>query len=121
MPEHHPLCARLHSRAVSVGGDGLDIADLVVLGLHLGSWQRFEDAVRRSLALDAIGRPAPPAEDLHAAATRFRYSLSLVSARDFKAWLDAREVTVAQFAAALGRGLLRERESGRAVDDTEVD
>ena len=95
----------------------LDLADLVLLGLQLGAWARFEAQARRGVALEALGLPEVPKEEVRAGATRFRYLHWLVAAAEFRAWLAARSVTVPELGSAIARELLREREKARSLDE----
>ena len=107
--------------AVSFGTEVLDVTDLVVLGLHLGTWSRFEAHVRRGRALSALSLdPIGPAE-IKAGATRFRYGANLVSALDFTTWLRARGLKVADLSDVIERRLLREREAGRQTEGPDPD
>jgi hypothetical protein len=94
--------------AVSLGDVRLDVADLILLGLLRGTWQRFEADVRLGLHLERAHPRAVTDDAVRAAATAFRYAHGLISAADFKAWLQARELTVAQVSGVLRRSLLRE-------------
>lgn len=72
---------------------------------------------------------APPAEAVRAAATVFRYERNLLAAEELEAWLDAHELTVADWNGYLRRLVLRERwldeleriEAEFAVGDDEVE
>jgi hypothetical protein len=99
--------------AVTFGDESLDLADLVLLGLHLGSWSEFEANVRRGLALSKLDLDPVPRETIKASATRFRYERGLVSASDFTAWLKARELKVSDLSGVIERRFLREREAHR--------
>jgi hypothetical protein len=106
---------------VTFGEVTLDLADLVLLGLQLGSWARFEAEAQRGAALEALGLPEVPKDEIRAAATRFRYRHHLVSAAEFRAWLAARSVTVTELGSAISRALLREREQTRSLDGPVAD
>jgi hypothetical protein len=111
--EQRPLRERLITPAVRFADTSLDIADLLLLGLLLGSWTEFERRVERGRALAALEHAPVPDEDIRAAATLFRYGHSLVSANDFTAWLRARSLRVSDLSGVIGRRLLREREEHR--------
>jgi hypothetical protein len=106
------LEAILESEAVRFEDERLDLADLVLMGVISGTWPRFEREVTRGLGLRRVGSDGVSAADLKARATEFRYARRLVSASEFRTWLAARSLTVADLSAALGRALLRERSSG---------
>ena len=104
-----------------MGEISLELVDLVLLGLQLGSWARFEADVERGVALEALGLPEVPRDEVRAWATRFRYGHRLVAAAEFSAWLEARSVTVTELAAAISRALLREREVARTLEQSAPD
>jgi hypothetical protein len=98
--------------AVTVDGESLDVADLVVLGVLTGDWPEFQDEVARGLGLERAHPDGVGAEEVRAEATAFRYAHGLISAADFRAWLEARELTVGELSDVLRRRLLRR--DGRA-------
>jgi hypothetical protein len=100
---------------VTFGETTLDLADLVLLGLQLGSWARFEAEAQRGVALEALGLAEVPMDEVRAGATRFRRRHQLLAAAEFRAWLGARSVTVAELGSAIARALLREREETRSL------
>jgi hypothetical protein len=108
-PNPVALGAILTSDAVSFGDESLDIADLILLGLIIGAWPRFEREVSCGLALERDGAGIVSAAELKARATQFRYARRLLSASEFTSWLAARSLTVADLAGVLRRALLRER------------
>jgi hypothetical protein len=116
-PEHPGWAGRLSAPAVTVGEITLDLADLVLLGLQLGSWERFEAEAQRGVALEALGLPEVLKEEVRAGATRFRYRHHLLAAAEFRAWLAARSVTVTEMGSAISRALLRAREETRSLDE----
>jgi hypothetical protein len=100
----------LKSDAVSFEEERLDIADLVLLGLIMSNtWAQFERDVSRGLALQRSGCDAIGARELKARATEFRYQRRLLSASEFRSWLAARSLTVAELSSVLARTWLRER------------
>ena len=107
--------ARLGFPAAIFDGESLDLADLVLLGLHLGAWTEFEQWVRRGLALSQLDHAPVPAEQVKRRATEIRYALGLVSAADFTAWLSARDLTVSDLSGVIERALLVEREGDREL------
>jgi hypothetical protein len=122
MTEEQPGWAgRLSAPAVTLGEVTLDLADLVLLGLQLGSWARFEAEAQRGVALETLGLPGVPKDEVRAGASRFRYAHRLVAAAEFRAWLAARSVTVAELGSAISRALLREREQTRSLDEPAPD
>lgn len=116
------LDAILKSDAVSFDDERLDVADLVLLGLITGAWGGFERDVSRGLALERDGLGSFDAEELKAHATEFRYARRLVSASEFRSWLAARSLTVADLSGVLGRALRRERMDvgDREVEESEL-
>jgi hypothetical protein len=107
---------RLMRPAVELGEASIDVADLVLLGLILGSWAELEQRLERGLALEAMDLPPIPAQEIRSAATYFRYGHNLVSAADFKGWLGERSLVVADLSGVIRRRLLRERESQLHTD-----
>jgi hypothetical protein len=94
---------------LSVDNERLDVADLILLGLLRGRWQEFEHDVRVGVALERHRGDAVDDDDVREAATAFRYRHRLVSAADFKAWLEERSLSVGELSGVLRRALLRER------------
>jgi hypothetical protein len=101
--------------AVALGDASIDVADLVLLGMLTGSWEEFEQRVERGLALDALELSPIEPEEIRAAATHFRYGHNLVSANDFREWLSARSLRVADLEGVIRRRMLRERERERST------
>ncbi|MGO9959497.1 MAG: hypothetical protein ACLP50_26570 [Solirubrobacteraceae bacterium] len=111
----------LHNDAVSFGDERLVVADLVLLGLITGTWERFERDVRRGLALELTNGRLFGARERKACATEFRYAHGLLSAHEFTSWLAERSLTVADLSGVLGRRWLRERmPDGDAETDVEA-
>jgi len=121
-PNPVALGAILTADAVSFGGERLDVADLILLGLITLAWPRFEREVSRGLALERDGVETVSPAELKARATQFRYERRLLSASEFTSWLAARSLTVGDLAGVLGRALLRERvpEGGGAAGPDEL-
>lgn len=92
--------------AVTVNGESLDVADLVLLGVLTGEWPAFEDRVALGLELERVHPDEVPAEAVRREATAFRYAHGLISAADFRNWLEARQMTVGQLSGVLRRRLL---------------
>lgn len=97
---------------MSLDEEFLDVADLILLGILRGTWQDFEHDVRVGVALERERAEAVDDDDVRKAATAFRYRHRLVSAADFRAWLDERSLRVTQFSGVMRRSLLRERLGG---------
>jgi hypothetical protein len=95
--------------AITVGDERLDVADLVLLGLLRGIWQELDHDVRVGVALERDRAGAVGDDEVRSAATDFRYRHRLVSGADFKAWLDARGLSIADLSGVLRRALLRAR------------
>lgn len=93
-------------------GDSVDVADLVLFGVLTGEWPAFEQAVALGLALERAHPDAVQADDVRREATAFRYAHNLISAADFRGWLEARELTVSEMSDVLRRRLLRRRQLG---------
>jgi hypothetical protein len=110
----------LKSDAVSFEEERLDVADLVLLGLMGNAWARFERDVSRGLALQRSGHVAISPQELKASATEFRYQRRLLSASEFRSWLAARSLTVAELSGVLARTLLRGRTHDEDVVKVEV-
>lgn len=112
--------------AVAVDGESMDAVDLVLLGVLTGEWRAFERLVARGLELEAAHAGAVGDEEVRREATAFRYAHGLISAADFRGWLDARGLTVGEVSGVLRRRLLRRqdpagsRSNGPAVTDEEV-
>jgi hypothetical protein len=93
--------------AVTVDGESLDVTDLVLLGALRGEWPAFEREVALGLELERAHSDGVATEEVRHEATSFRYAHGLISAADFRRWLDARELTVRELSDVLGRRLLR--------------
>jgi hypothetical protein len=109
--------------AVTVDRESLDVADLVLLGVLTGEWPAFEDRVALGLELERAYPDAVSAEEVHLEATAFRYAHRLISAADFRRWLEARQITVGDVSGVLRRRLLRRdhpRSSGPPAGDREM-
>lgn len=114
--ERREFQERLADTAVRFGDSSVDVADLVLLGLQLGWWNDLAERVRRGLALQSMGLEPITSDEVRARATKFRYDRRLVSASDFTAWLNERELQVADLSGVLTRLLLRQREQERVID-----
>jgi hypothetical protein len=90
-----------------VAGEKVTGRDLVAAGAVSGRWLKLEDEIVRALALSNSASASDG--DLTAAMRDFRYERHLTSAEDFRAWLDQRELTVADVRSAVERDLLRRR------------
>jgi hypothetical protein len=101
-----PITSRV---AITVDGEALDVADLVLLGVLTGEWPAFEDRVALGLELERAHPDDVPAEAVHREATAFRYAHGLISAAEFRGWLEARQMTVGELSGVLRRKLLRAR------------
>lgn len=97
---------------MSVAGDSLETIDLVLLGVLNGQWPEFESEVARGLALELAHREAVTEEEVRAEATRFRYEHRLISAAEFRQWLEERRLTTAEVSDVLRRLILRRRFDG---------
>jgi hypothetical protein len=109
--------------AVTVDGESLDIAELIELGGITGEWPAFEQRVALGLALERDHPDAVSEDDVRREATAFRYAHGLISAADFRSWLEARELTVRELSGALRRRLLRQQglePAGGPVSDEAV-
>ncbi len=82
------------SAAVRFDDEEFDVADLVLLALAEGQWQRLEARLARGLALAREhGRNAAPdrvAEDVK----RLRYARRLISGKELREWLAARSLVL---------------------------
>jgi hypothetical protein len=93
--------------AVTVDGESLDVADLILLGVLTGEWPAFEHRVGLGLELERAN-PGGVAEDaVRREATAFRYAHGLISAADFRGWLEERQLNVSDVSGVLRRRLLR--------------
>jgi hypothetical protein len=117
------LTAMLTTVGVSLDGEELDVADLVLLGVITDRWAPFVRDVGWGLALERDGLGGFSSDDLKERATRFRRARRLLSAAEFRAWLEARSLSVADLSGVLGRELRRERvgEGDRSLDGAEID
>lgn len=109
--------------AVTVDGASLDVADLVLLAVLTGDWAAFEREVALGPQLERDHPDAVADDDVRREATAFRYAHGLISAADFRRWLEARELTVGDLSGVLRRRLLREtgvRAEGPSASDEEV-
>ena len=97
----------LSTVAVTVGAESLETIDLVLLGVLDGDWTKFEGEVARGLALDAAHGERVTKDEVRAAATLFRYERGLISAADFRQWLELRGITNGEVSGVLRRLLLR--------------
>lgn len=93
--------------AVTVDGESLDAADLILLGVLTGEWPAFERQVGVGLELEAAHPDRVADDEVRRAATAFRYARGLISAAEFRRWLEARELTVGAVSGVLRRRLLR--------------
>jgi hypothetical protein len=90
--------------------------EIVIAAEIWGEWQPFVAKVRQSLACLRHARKLdqlPSADELHDAATAFRYAHNLISAEETRAWLSRSELTTADWMDYLRGQLLREGWSGR--------
>jgi hypothetical protein len=101
--------------AVTVDGESLDGADLILIGILAGEWLPFEARVQRGLELESREPDAITGEDVRREATAFRQGRALISAADFRAWLGARGLTVADVSGVLRRRLLRQEHDSSAI------
>jgi hypothetical protein len=88
-----------------------------------GDWAAFEREVALGLELERDHPDAVADDDVRREATAFRYAHGLISAADFRRWLEARELTVGDLSGVLHRRLLREtgvRAEGPSASDEEV-
>ena len=69
--------------AVSLEDHTLDVADLLLLGLLMGSWGEFERGFGRRIELEAEHGDSVDGAEIRAEATAFRYAHGLISAADF--------------------------------------
>ena len=74
--------------AVTVDGQSLDVADLILLGVLTGEWPAFEDRVALGLRLEQTHPDGVDDDQVRAEATAFRYAHGLISAADFRRWLE---------------------------------
>lgn len=95
--------------AVTVDGDTLDVADVILLGVLNGDWPAFERQVELGLALEHAQPEAATKDEVRHEATAFRYAHRLISAADFRRWLEDRGMSVKDLSGALHRRLLRGR------------
>jgi hypothetical protein len=103
--------------AVTVEGESLDGADLVLIGVITGEWPDFEREVALGLELENADPDQVDTDDVRREATAFRYAHGLISASDFRQWLEARELTVRELSDVLRRRLLRGKErTGSTLD-----
>ena len=90
--------------------------EIVIAAEIWGEWLPFVETVRQSLACLRQARKLdqpPSADELHDAATAFRYAHNLISAEETRAWLSQSELTTADWMDYLRGQLLRQRWSGR--------
>lgn len=117
------LTAMLTTVGVSLDGEELDVGDLVLLGVITDRWAPFVRDVGWGLVLERDGRGEFGPDDLKERATGFRRARRLLSAAEFRAWLQARSLSVADLSGVLGRELRRERadEADRSVAGVDID
>jgi hypothetical protein len=95
--------------ALRFGDERHDVADLVLVGLFTGEWQRHEQLVRRGLALEHRRPERPRAEEREQALAAFRYERRLIAAAELEAWLAERALGLADVDGVLCRAWLREQ------------
>jgi hypothetical protein len=105
----------LAAPVVTVSGRAWAGRDLVTAGVISGRWRELEDELAAGIA--ARGEWAPPAEAVDAGLREFRHARRLVSAAEFVAWMDKRELTQADLRAAVERRLARDHEADRPRAD----
>jgi hypothetical protein len=113
------------SVAVRFDDERYDVADLVLLALAEGHWQRLEARLARGLALERDhGRELAPAR-VTAEVKRFRYARRLISGKELRAWLSDRALTLEDVRRHCLRTLLiadhGERGAGVEPDAAEID
>src|SRR5262249_61911528 len=89
-------------------------ADVVALARADGSWEELEASTRRGLAAlrDAAATDRRPSQDeVTEAARRFRYAHDLLAGEELNAWLEQRQVTLAEWRAYVERDIVRGRTS----------
>lgn len=107
--------------AVSVGEDSLQTIDLILLGVLDGRWIEFERELRGGLALaDALGETVTR-EVIRAEATLFRYERNLISAAEFRQWLELRGLSTGDVSEYLRRLVLRRDGQDFSVAATDED
>jgi hypothetical protein len=110
--------------AFSLDGRTFTWGDLVALARADGSWAELEASTRRGLAAlrnaAATGR-RPSQDEVTQAARRFRYARDLLAGEELNAWLEQRQVTLAEWRAYVERELVRgDASPGDAVAEDEV-
>ncbi len=99
---------------MTVDGDTLDVADVILLGMLSGEWAAFERQVELGLALEHGQPEAVTKDEVRREATGFRYAHGLISAADFLRWLEDRGMSVDELSQVLRRRLLRQRHEAPA-------
>src|SRR3712207_536032 len=99
-------------RVFTVERTGYAWADVLLAGWRWGEWEPFERGLVQGLACRRrqieTGEP-PPAAEVEAATTAFRYARGLIAGSDAAAWLERRGLTVAAWQEHFRRTALRER------------
>ena len=90
-------------------------ADLVVVSVMSGEWDGFLEAAARGAA--SLDRPVNQL-DLRRAAERFRRARRLEAAEDLRSWLQARQLSSAQWRDALRRSVALTADEGDENDAT---
>jgi hypothetical protein len=107
-----------HRVAVSVGEDSLQTIDLVLLGVLSGQWLEFERELRIGLALADAHGDTVTREVIRAEATLFRYERNLISATEFRQWLEVRGLSTGDVSEYLRRLVLRRERRDVSVATT---
>ncbi|OJY54315.1 hypothetical protein [Pseudonocardia sp. 73-21] len=101
-----PPPGHLTRGALRVDDEQFDIADVVLLALAEGRWQRLAVSLGRGLALEREHGRDVARERVAQQVTRFRYERRLIAGKDFREWLAARGLVLADVHRHCLRGML---------------
>jgi hypothetical protein len=92
--------------ALRFDDEQFDVTDVVLLALAEGRWQRLRASLARGLALEREHGRDVTAERVAHEVTRFRYERRLIAGKDFREWLAARGLVLADVRRHCLRGVL---------------
>jgi len=99
----------LSREALRFGEERHDLADIVLVTMLSGTWQRLVARVARSLAVRAVRGERLTGEELRRLLTEFRYRHHLIAAADLESWMSRRSLRLADLEGVLERNWLADR------------
>src|ERR671920_1591693 len=84
----------LLNAALRFGDEEYDVADLVLVALAEGRWQRFEARLARGMLLERDRGGLIEAGRVAEEGKRFRYARGLISGKDLRTWLADRSLVL---------------------------